>query len=84
MALTETSVTRSVDETGDEIKTFTDSDGRHVQVTGLSDESGDHAGIPSNPLYVDSGPMLSTLETMCDTLKKIEFQLSLITGFPGE
>ncbi len=53
MSLTETSVTRSTDPSGDEIKTFKDAEGRQVQAVGFTDADGDHAGIPTNPLTVD-------------------------------
>lgn len=56
MSLTETSVTRSTDPSGDEIKTFKDAEGRQVQAVGLTDADGDHAGIPTNPLAVDLPP----------------------------
>ena len=47
------SVTRADDASGDEIKTITDSQGRHVQVSALADANGDQSGIAGNPLKVD-------------------------------
>lgn len=47
------SVTRTDDASGDEIKTITDAQNRHIQVSALADENGDQTGIPANPLVVD-------------------------------
>jgi hypothetical protein len=54
MALTENSVKRSIDDGGSDIKTFEDAEGRQIQATGLVDEVGDHAGVPSNPVHVSA------------------------------
>lgn len=47
------SVKRTTDATGDEIKTLTDDEGRHIQVAALADADGEQLGIAGNPLVVD-------------------------------
>jgi hypothetical protein len=51
MPLTESTVTRAVDASGDPIKTFLDG-ADHVQGAALVDDNGDHAGIETIPLVV--------------------------------
>lgn len=46
------SLKRTNDTTGSDIKTITDSEGRHIQVSALSDADGAQSGIEGNPLVV--------------------------------
>lgn len=47
------SVKRTTDTTGDDIKTITDAQGRHIQIAALADANGDQTGITGNPLKTD-------------------------------
>jgi len=52
MPLTDNSVTRHIDPSGDEIKAFLDDDGTYVQAVALVDENGDLA-TPNNPYKIN-------------------------------
>lgn len=74
MPLTADSVTRAVDASGDEIKTFTDAGGKQIQAAVLVDDSAAHVGTASNPLPVSaaslplpSGASTSALQTTANT-----------------
>lgn len=52
MPLTDNSVTRHIDPSGDEIKAFLDDDGTYVQAVALVDENGDLT-TPNNPYKIN-------------------------------
>lgn len=58
MPLTPSSVKRSVDATGDEIKTFTDADSKRVQAVALVDADGNHVTLSQ------LADMLAALQTL--------------------
>lgn len=57
MPISASNVKRTPDATGDDIKTFTDSGGKHIQAAALVDENASQVGTASNPMPVSAAAL---------------------------
>ena len=81
MSLTDASVKREPAKSGDSIKTYKEASGEHIQAMGLADAAGEHAGTATNPAYIESEGLTSSLDAIESVLRGILFQLQLITDY---